>query len=143
MPLRPRAGRHGAKDKRQQDVIDQLVKGHTFVGAARAAGVPVRTVQSWRDRDPEFHERSNKAYDEGTDVFRTETRRRGVEGWYEPVYYQGQRVGRVKKFSDTLLMFELKKRDPSYRDHVDLKHSGEIDITKLVAELDKREKGGE
>jgi hypothetical protein len=129
--------------KRQQEIIELLEKGHTIIGAARAAGIPHRTVCSWRERDPEFRERSNNAYDDGTDVFRTEARRRSVEGWYEPVYYQGQRVGRVKKFSDTLLMFELKKRDPSYRDHVDVNHSGGIDITKLVAELDKREKGGE
>src|SRR5205807_601275 len=45
-----------------------------------------------------------------------EIRRRAMEGWDEPVYQQGARVGTVRKYSDTLLIFYAKRRMPEYRE---------------------------
>jgi len=33
----------------------------------------------------------------------------------KPVYYQGEQCGEVREYSDTLLIFILKARDPAYR----------------------------
>ena len=45
------------------------------------------------------------------DDMETEARRRGV-GYDEPVFYKGEVVGTVKKYSDLLLIFMLKHRRP-------------------------------
>ena len=63
----------------------------------------------------------------------------------EPVFYQGEVVGSVRKFSDTLLMFLLKGNRPDkYKDRVSKEIAGkdggaiqvnsEIDLSKLSDE---------
>jgi hypothetical protein len=135
MPGRKKTPDETARGK--QKVIGFLRQGHTLLQSAVLAQISQSMLKNWRHRDPEFLAASNEAYDEGTEQFSAEVKRRAIEGWNEPVYYQGQQVGHVRKFSDALLMFELKKRNPAYRDKVDMQHSGGIDITKLVAALDK------
>lgn len=129
-----------ASRKRQRDaVIEQLEAGYTMTRACEIVKLPWVTYQRWRTADPEFKKASDDAYDRGSDRFTDEVRRRAVEGTDRPVYYKGEQVGSIREFSDTLLMFELKKRRPEYRDHVNVQHSGGLDITKLVADLDKKE----
>ena len=41
--------------------------------------------------------------------------KRGVEGWEEPVWYQGRQVGTVHKYSDKLLQTALEASDEKYR----------------------------
>lgn len=125
----------------RETVIKALEQGHNFNKSAEIAGVSWRTVAEWRMIDPAFAKTSDEAYKRGTDRFRDEVRRRSIDGWDEPVFYQGQPVGHIRKFSDTLLMFEMKRRDPEYRDRASIEHSGGIDITKLVAELDQKPGG--
>jgi hypothetical protein len=42
--------------------------------------------------------------------------KRAVEGWLEPVFFKGRQCGWVRKYDHSLLMFLIRKRDPSYRD---------------------------
>lgn len=42
----------------------------------------------------------------------SEADRRGVEGYDQDVYYEGEIVGQQRKFSDPLLMFRLRALDP-------------------------------
>jgi hypothetical protein len=57
-----------------------------------------------------------------------EIRRRAIEGWNDPVYQMGQRVGSVRKYSDVLLIFLAKRLMPEYRDKVTL------DVNQVVRE---------
>lgn len=41
---------------------------------------------------------------------------RAVDGWYEPVYYKGEEVGSVHRFSERLLELQAKRHMPEYRD---------------------------
>jgi hypothetical protein len=41
---------------------------------------------------------------------------RAINGWLEPVFYQGDEVGYVRKFSDRLLEMQAKRHCPEYRD---------------------------
>lgn len=55
--------------------------------------------------------------------------KRATRGWLEPVFYQGQATGVVRKFSDNLLMFTLKGNCPEkYRERSDIHHSGELTL---------------
>ena len=54
-----------------------------------------------------------------------EARRRALTGVEQPVYYKGEAVGRIAKYSDTLLIFLLKAHWPKKsRDNVSAEHSG-------------------
>lgn len=77
-----------------------------------------------RAADPEFEKLWDEAVKMGTAALEDEATRRASEGWDEPVFYQGEQTGLVRKFSDTLLIFLLKARDPKYRERVDLNHAG-------------------
>ena len=46
-----------------------------------------------------------------------EADRRGMEGVDHPVVYKGEITTTYKDYSDNLLMFRMKKLDPSYREN--------------------------
>lgn len=78
--------------------------------ASRAAGVDRRTAYAHRESDPEFAARWDAALDGGLDDAEGEVYRRGVKGVDRPVFQGGKRVGTVRDYSDTLLIFLLKSR---------------------------------
>ena len=98
--------------------LEALSSGFSVTHAANAAGVLRQRVYELRDADERFAAEWAAAFEAGTDVLRDEVRRRAVDGVEEPVFQRGELVGHVRKFSDVLLIFELKRRDPSYRDTV-------------------------
>lgn len=121
--------------RRDEKFFKALSEGCGVTRSAACAGYSRRAVYYYRDDDQEFAERWEDAIQKHIEVLETEADRRAVEGVEEPVYYQGAECGRVKKFSDTLLMFRLKKLDPSYRERFDLTHTGEIKNTAPVVNL--------
>jgi hypothetical protein len=85
--------------------------------AAEAAAVPRRNHYEWLKADAEYAERFKDAQEDAIDVLEAEARRRAVVGTEEPVFQQGREVGRVRKFSDVLLIFLLKGLKPdTYRE---------------------------
>ena len=71
-------------------------------------------VQLYRMKreDEEFSAAWEEAAEIGAKRLEDEARRRAVEGWQEPVWYQGEQTGTVTKFSDTLLICLLKAHHP-------------------------------
>ncbi len=59
--------------------------------------------------DTKYAERFQEADDAATDALVAEARRRGLEGWDEPVgFFRGQPSAYVRRHSDNLLMFMIK-----------------------------------
>ena len=77
-----------------------------------------------RHADSEFKEAWDAAVQLGTCALEDEAARRASEGWDEPVFYQGAKCGVIRKFSDTLLIFLLKARDPKFRERNHLELTG-------------------
>jgi len=78
-----------------------------------------RTAYDWRDKHPDFAKRWDAALDVGITVLEDEVVRRAYEGVLKPVYQQGVRVGSIREYSDTLLIFHLKAHRPKkYRDNI-------------------------
>lgn len=107
--------------------------------ACHAAGVTSSTGYNWRN--DQRHE--NQAFLQGVqkaklmaiERMEAEVHRRGVEGFEEPVFYQGREVGKVRKYSDNLLMFMLKGcRPEKYRERYE--HTGPGGGPMQVATLD-------
>lgn len=93
--------------------LDALAEGMTVLDAAKHVSLNERTLYRWRQADADFAEKWVKAYEIGTDSLEAEAQRRAVEGVEKPVFYQGVQVGTVREYSDTLLIFLLKARNPS------------------------------
>lgn len=96
--------------------LKALSDGATVGDACRSAGIARRTAYTWRDRDKEFREAWDSAILDGVDALEGEALRRAVRGVIEPVVSAGKLVTKVRKYSDTLLIFLLKARDPRFRD---------------------------
>lgn len=99
----------------------QQVLGDTGQVGKAAAAISVSRVTAyrWRKEHPDFA----AAWDEGlriaTIALEDEARRRAQEGTDKPVYQNGQLVGTVREYSDTLAIFLLKACNPAkYRDRV-------------------------
>jgi len=92
--------------------LDALKKSFNVTRAARAAGVSRKTAYQYRDNDGEFAEQWNDALGQGIDSAEAELYRRAVKGVVKPVYQGGAEVGKVREYSDTLLIFLLKSHRP-------------------------------
>lgn len=64
------------------------------------------------------------AEEEAADRLEMEARRRGSEGWLEPVYQGGAMVGTKRKYSDRLLMALLEAHHPKFGRKVRVTHDG-------------------
>jgi len=84
-----------------------LAKGYSVYTAATIASVNRSTVYRWRDEDPDFKDRWDEAVECGTDLLEDEALRRAKDGFDEPVFYQGEVVGHVRKYSDQLMIHRL------------------------------------
>ena len=110
-----------------------------FIEALRATGNVTRAAQyAGRSRNQAYHVRRHsedfaaqwdEALEEGTDLLEAEARRRAVTGIDKPVYYKGEVVGSITKYSDRLLMFLLRAHRPQkFRDGGKVKQTGATDV---------------
>ena len=110
-----------------------LAEGGSVSKAASAVGVSRNAMYKLRKRDEEFAQEWDDAVESGTDVLEDEAVRRAKEGTDKPVFYQGVECGRVREYSDTLLIFMLKARRPEkFRDGVVDKSEGVNQLAELV-----------
>lgn len=100
------------EDNREK-FLEALAEGKTVLDAAKQIGVNPKTVYRWREADKKFADAWADAYLIGNDALEEEAQRRAVGGVEKPVFYQGVQVGTVREYSDTLLIFLLKARNPS------------------------------
>ena len=107
-----KTGRRANPETVKARFLDLLTAGVTVIKAAEISGVARQTLYRWREADTEFAAQWAQAYTDGTDALADEAHRRALQGVAEPVFYQGQQIGTVQRYSDTLLMFLLKARDP-------------------------------
>ncbi len=101
---------------KQANFLKALAGVGNITKAAEIAGVDRTAHYRWLD-DPEYAERFEKAKEQAIEVMEAEAWRRGIDGVEEPVYQGGKLVGVVRKYSDVLLIFQLKAAKPEkYRD---------------------------
>ncbi|MBN2326733.1 MAG: hypothetical protein JXR73_06230 [Candidatus Omnitrophica bacterium] len=104
--------------------------------AAKAAGISRQTAYNHRHTDSDFATQWDDAIRQASEVLEFEARRRAFEGVLEPVYYRGEVVGQVRKYSDTLIIFLLKGLKPNmYRDNFSVDINGSIEkLVKIINE---------
>lgn len=109
----------------RDDFINALRDEGNVSTAAFRADISRQTAYRHRRDFVTFREQWEDALEEATDKLELEARRRALEGTLKPVYYQGEEVGKVREYSDTLMIYLLKvhryeKQKPPLR----LEHTG-------------------
>lgn len=100
-----------------RNILARIREGGLPGGAVEKEGVPVSAFYSLIERDPARLEELKKAVIQGpVSRLAAEAHRRAVEGVEKPVFHKGVEVGSVREYSDTLLMFLLKKWHPEVYD---------------------------
>ncbi len=90
--------------------------------AAAAAKVDRTNHNRWLKHMPGYKEAFARAQDDAAQTLEDEAVRRATEGTLEPVFYQGLKVGAVRRYSDGLMQFLLRGFRPQ-------KYSAKAEIT--------------
>jgi hypothetical protein len=132
----PRSG-HRVTAKLKAAFLRHLAAGGNVRVAAKAVGFAVQSLYDHRHRDPAFAAAWEEAVEAAMDtVLEPEAVRRAVEGVEKPVYHQGQQVGTVREYSDTLLIFLLKGGKPDkYKDRREVFHRGTIALLEKLEQI--------
>jgi len=95
------------------------------------------TVYAWRKRDPAFALAWDETLQAAMDtVLEPEAIRRAVEGSERGIWYQGERVGVEREYSDTLLIFLLKGWNPDrYKDRREVFHRGSLALLRKLERI--------
>lgn len=105
--------------KKKEAFLELIRSTANISKACRAMNVSRFAVYEHKKNDEEFSKAWDEAYEEAVDSLEQEARRRAVEGTDEPVFYQGEVVGHIRRYSDTLLIFLLKGARPEkYRENI-------------------------
>lgn len=94
-----------------------LAETGTVLGAHRASGVDRQSHYNWLEEDPEYALAATEAMEQACQSMEQEAIRRARDGTDEPVFHKGEVCGKIRKYSDNLLMFLLKGQRPNkYRE---------------------------
>ena len=102
--------------RHSQRTREKVIKEFRRVGrvdlACAAAGVDRTTHYWWMKNDPEYRKSFEEAREEACGLLEDEAVRRAYQGTLRPQAMGGGKVMMVSEFSDQLLMFLLKCRNP-------------------------------
>lgn len=105
--------------------LEAIARTGNVKAACEAAKIGRRTAYDWRGADPEFAEAWDAAMEEAVDMLEAEGWRRAAKGVLKPVFQGGEKVGEIREYSDTLLIFLMKGHRPGrFRETVRQEHSG-------------------
>ena len=101
--------------------------------ACEAIEITRMTAYRWRQEDQDFAASWDEAKAIGLDALEDEVLRRAYEGVAEPVFYQGDECGTIRKYSDTLAIFLLKGGKPEkYADRSKTELSGSLALNQMT-----------
>lgn len=109
--------------------LKTLAMSGVVTTACYKAKVSRQTAYKTREGDADFATAWDEALDAAADGMEEEAHRRAVVGVLKPVFQGGKKVGSIREYSDTLLIFRLKAvRPEKYRERTDVQHSGTIEV---------------
>lgn len=125
----PRCAHHLdiSEHPKKRAFLDEYARHGIVTRAAEAAGISRGAHYLWMGDDPDYPAAFADAHARACDAIRGEIFRRGVEGWDEPVFHEGQVVGFKRRYSDVQLTNLAKSRMPEeFREKVDHRVTGEL-----------------
>lgn len=129
-------GKRAETAQRKKAVLAAFLRHGTVYHACRAAKVERARHYEWLKKDAQYRAAFEEAQQSVADTLEREAIRRGRTGWLEPVFYKGQVCARVRKWSDTLLIFMLKALRPEkYRERTDHRLEAGATLEDILARL--------
>lgn len=123
-------GKPAVTEEQMKNFLATLAICGNVTKACDVAGIARMTAYRYKKTDDKFAELWEEAAKVGAQGVLDEVRRRAYSGWDEPVFYQGEVLESVRKYSDTLLIFLTKVVFPELRDNrLRTEHSGEVAVT--------------
>ena len=105
-----------------------LARNGNVTLSAQEAGIARATAYDALQTDKVFSQAWEDAMEQASDVLEREAWRRAAEGVDQPVFYRGEVVGHVRKYSDVLLMFLLNGARPDkYRERLATPSAGKTE----------------
>lgn len=118
------------KPQRQKAFLEHLAKTANITVSCRSAGISRKQYYVWM-KDEKFAERAEHAMDDAIDMVEFALMQQAT-GYLEPVYYQGEVVGDIRKRDTRAAEILLKgRRAQVFRERHDIEHSGEVN-TRVV-----------
>ena len=96
----------------KETFLDMLSEIPNITAICKLLNVGHSAVNRARKKDPKFDDSVKEAIECGYDMLEEEARRRAVDGVLEPVFFQGEEVGQIRRYSDQLLSQLLKGYRP-------------------------------
>ncbi len=137
----PLATSHKPRHQKKRAFLAAYAQLGTITHASEAAGIDRSAHYRWMREDPNYPDAFAAAQEKSIERLERELERRAVEGVEKPVYQGGKKVGTVREYSDTLLIFRLKALRPEmYRDryHVSAEvthHNGDSELDRSIEQL--------
>ena len=96
----------------KKSFLSMLAELPNITVICKLMGISPSNLLVARKNDELFDQGVRNAIDEGYDLIEEEARRRAVDGVLEPVFYRGEEVGKIRRYSDQLLITLLKGYKP-------------------------------
>lgn len=132
----------------KRQIVEMTQRGMFLSEISQSLDIAQSTIRRWREQDAEFGQQFEDALSAYMDTVEKEAVRRAVEGIMEPVVSQGRVVMdpqapgqplRVRKYSDSLMMFILRgRRRDVYGDKREVDQKTTIDVTGAKDELARK-----
>lgn len=107
--------RDNYRDSARMAFLGMLAQTGNVSLSAKAAKLNKSNFYLLYKRDQKFAEAWDEAIRVSKHSLHDEALRRAVEGVQKPVYQGGKKVGTIREYSDTLLIFMIKLRDKEAR----------------------------
>lgn len=105
-----KAARGSPRKDWKRTFLATLAETANVAASARVAGIARSTAYTHKLDDPDFASEWDDVFEGAIDEAESELYRRAVHGVERAVYQNGKRVGTIKEYSDTCLIFLLKGR---------------------------------
>jgi hypothetical protein len=92
--------------------LKALAMSFNWTDALKAGHVCYNTVRAHERNDPEFAAQLKEAEEEGVQLLHTVCWKSAIEGNVEPIYWQGQIVGEVRRYDNRLRIEMLRAHMP-------------------------------
>lgn len=127
--------------RRQAKFLKEYCDLGNISKAAEAAGVARRCHYEWiRDDESVYREEFASLSTVANGLLIDEAHRRAYNGVDEPVFYMGEKIATVTKYSDTLLIFLIKATGGKFRDRrevtirtEDMEKMSDDELRKIIA----------
>lgn len=120
--------------KRKAVYLRELERTGEAAEARRiAGGVSSQTVSRHRKSDADFAAAEVESMERYAAGLGMEIHRRGYVGVEEPVFYKGEKVATVTRYSDALALAHARRHIPEYRDKVTVDQTTRLEGSPLAA----------